>query len=127
MTCSGRIVGVIPGRPKGTNPGSVTLGPAVVMDSGFAASRRPGMTRASLRDLFPQYCPEACTATDLTGPRARALQFTLFASSTPDRQPPNRLRTFWATAASDIEGPTDLDGVGVCFETEISRGALDTN
>src|ERR1700730_9353116 len=36
-----------------------------------------------------------------------------------------RRSTFWAATASDIEGPTDLDWVGVCFETEISRGALD--
>src|SRR5580700_1922085 len=28
--------------------------------------------------------------------------------------------------ASDIEGPTDLDGVSLCFETEISRCALDS-
>ena len=32
----------------------------------------------------------------------------------------------WAPTASDIEGPTDLDGVGVCFQTEISRCALDS-
>jgi hypothetical protein len=27
----------------------------------------------------------------------------------------------WAPTASDIEGPTDLDWVRLCFETEISR------
>ena len=32
----------------------------------------------------------------------------------------------WAPTASDIEGPTDLDWVGLCFETEISRCALDS-
>src|ERR1700730_16459330 len=32
----------------------------------------------------------------------------------------------WAATASDIEGPTDLDWVGLCFETKISRGALDS-
>jgi hypothetical protein len=32
----------------------------------------------------------------------------------------------WASTASDIEGPTDLDWVGLCFEAEISRGALDS-
>src|SRR3984957_19019377 len=31
----------------------------------------------------------------------------------------------WAPTASDIEGPRDLDGVSLCFETEISRCALD--
>src|ERR1700726_4169478 len=31
----------------------------------------------------------------------------------------------WASTASDIARPTDLDGVGLCFETEISRCALD--
>jgi hypothetical protein len=30
------------------------------------------------------------------------------------------------STASDIEGPTDLDWVGLCFETEISRCALDS-
>ena len=32
----------------------------------------------------------------------------------------------WAATASDIEGPTDLDWVSLCFETEISRCALDS-
>ena len=32
----------------------------------------------------------------------------------------------WAPTASDIEGPTDLDWVSLCFETEISRCALDS-
>ena len=32
----------------------------------------------------------------------------------------------WAPTASDIEGPTDLDWVGLCFETEISGCALDS-
>src|ERR1700726_890770 len=32
----------------------------------------------------------------------------------------------WASTASDIERPTDHDGVGLCFETEISRCALDS-
>src|SRR6202040_2425502 len=32
----------------------------------------------------------------------------------------------WAPTASDIEGPADLDGVGLCFETQISRCALDS-
>jgi hypothetical protein len=31
-----------------------------------------------------------------------------------------------APTASDIEGPTDLDWVSLCFETEISRCALDS-
>jgi hypothetical protein len=54
-----------------------------------------------------------------------SVRFTLFASSTTDRQPPS-VGNLWAAAASDIEGPTDLDRVGLCFETEISRGALDS-
>src|ERR1700720_3320983 len=32
----------------------------------------------------------------------------------------------WAPTASDIESPTDLDWVSLCFETEISRCALDS-
>jgi hypothetical protein len=31
-----------------------------------------------------------------------------------------------AATASNIEGPTDLDWVGLCYETEISRCALDS-
>jgi hypothetical protein len=31
-----------------------------------------------------------------------------------------------APTASDIEGPTDFDRVDICFEAEISRGALDS-
>src|SRR6516165_8970440 len=33
---------------------------------------------------------------------------------------------WWAPIVSDIEGPTDFDRVGICFETEISRSALDS-
>ena len=33
---------------------------------------------------------------------------------------------WWAPIVSDVEGPTDFDRVGICFETEISSGALDS-
>jgi hypothetical protein len=31
----------------------------------------------------------------------------------------------WAETASDVQGPTSFDRVGICFEVEISPGALD--
>jgi hypothetical protein len=36
------------------------------------------------------------------------------------------VKNLWAPTASDIESPTDLDWVSLCFETEISRCALDS-
>src|ERR1700737_3917308 len=62
------------------------------------------------------YLPRRCT-------RASGLRFSRAARRTVSLQSVGNL---WAATASDIEGPTDLDGVGVCFQTEISRCALDS-
>ena len=49
-----------------------------------------------------------------------------FRPGTTDSQPPVSRECARGQTASDIEGPTDFDRVGLCFETEISRCALDS-
>ena len=70
---------------------------------------------------FPEHSPASIIARALT-PSARnpifvttngvAMRWTC----DPDKAAANRLRIFWAATASDSEGPTDLDWVGLCFD-----------
>src|SRR3984893_13369388 len=73
------------------------------------------MERRTRREHPTTDLPRRCT-------RASGLRFSRAAQRTVILQSVGNL---WAVTASDIEGPTDLDWVGLCFETEISRGALD--
>src|SRR5271166_4583667 len=64
-----------------------------------------------------------------SGPAARLperMRLTLFSRQTRPTVSVQSVGNLWSPTASDIEGPTDLDWVGLCFETEISRCALDS-
>jgi hypothetical protein len=95
-------------------------------------STRDSQSRHSLRHL--EVAGRAMTMpTDKTAiarrrrpPRLRAAMGEAgIVTNTTDSQPPIG-REAGAPTASDIEGPTDLDWVSLCFETEISRCALDS-
>ena len=57
---------------------------------------------------------------------ARAHEAYTFFATTRRTVSLQSVGNLWAPTASDIEGPTDLDWVSLCFETEISRCALDS-
>jgi hypothetical protein len=56
---------------------------------------------------------------------ARAHEACTFSRPTRRTVSLQSVGNLWAPTASDIEGPTDLDWVGLCFETEKPRCALD--
>src|SRR3984893_1323222 len=66
------------------------------------------------------------THSEPTAPLRKRMRLTRFSRPTRRTVSLQSVGNLWAAAASDIEGPTDLDWVGLCFETEISRGALDS-
>src|ERR1700730_16456788 len=69
-------------------------------------------------------CPRPQCRPPLTrAARASGLYFSRAARRTISLQSVGNL---WAGRGDDIERPTDLDWVGLCFETEISRCALDS-
>ena len=78
----------------------------------------------SLLKLLRTICPRPQYRPPLThAARASGLYFSRAARRTISLQSVGNLG---AATASNIEGPTDLDGVSLCFETEISRCALNS-
>ena len=66
------------------------------------------------------------THSEPTAPWRKRMRLTRFSRPTRRTVSLQWVGNLWAPTASDIEGPTDLDGVSLCFETEISRCALDS-
>ena len=64
-------------------------------------------------------------AVEPAAPLRERMRLTRFSRPTRRTSALQSVGKRWAPTASDIEGPTDLDWVSLCFETEISRCALD--
>jgi hypothetical protein len=62
--------------------------------------------------------PRRCTA------MRERMRLTRFSRPTRRTVSLQSVGNLWAPAASDIESPTDLDWVSLCFETEISQQVL---
>ena len=81
--------------------------------------------RAFVAGSFSSFsaCPLLVTA-DLPLHFRECATFTLFREAHEGQPGIGRERARGATTASDIEGPRDLDWVGICLEAEIPRCAL---
>jgi hypothetical protein len=89
---------------------------APILDS-TSTDRQPLRRRGQTAAYNPQW---SCRAI------ARANEaYSFFATNTMEVSLQS-VGNLWTPIASDIKGPTDRDWVGLCFETEISRCALDS-
>ena len=70
-----------------------------------------------------EYNADGICRGDFLRERMRLTRFSRLTRRIGSLQSVGNLRV---ATASDIEGPTDLDWVGLCFETEISRCALNS-
>ena len=69
--------------------------------------------------------PPPLTHSESAAPLRERMRLAHFSRPTRRTVSLQSVGNLWAPTASDIEGPTDLDWVGLCFETEKPRCALD--
>jgi hypothetical protein len=124
---------------------SAPLGRTAAHDLGCAKTKSDLVLMPSGRQVFAFFCsapdhrPQnsgcshtaqrfhtAWTHSEPAAPLRKRMRLTR--SSRPTRRTVSlqSVGNLWAPKASDIEGPTDLDWVGLCFETEKSRCALNS-